>query len=510
MAPQDRPFDVFLSHSNADKPAVLQIAQRLKSAGLRPWLDAAELVPGAAWEPGLASGLRASRTCAFFVGPRQAGNWAEQERQLAQNLAATRPDFRLIPVLLPGVPEPFDYSVLPPFLTLKTWVDFRAGLDDAGALQRLVAGIQGVAPGLDAALPADDADTEPYRGLEVFEADHAACFFGREAEVQRIVEMMKHTRFVAVLGASGSGKSSLIRSGLLSALRAGALPGSAGWPVLVVRPRATPLGEVAACLARRGTPGAAVSVSACVAALKRDPMALYQESLALLGPGDGAVLWVIDQFEEIFTLCRDAEERRACIDGLVHAAAVPEGRVRIVLSMRADFYFKCTGHAELAARMSAHQFLLGPLQGDALRAAIERPALLCGHVFEPGLVDTILEDVARQPGALPLLEYALFRLWQARDRSARRLTLKAYQDEGGVAGALMQRADDVYRHLSDGQKRIARRVLLRLTQPGEGTEDTRRAAPLDELLGGPDEADVEETVRRLVEARLLTTGGVAA
>lgn len=507
MVLQDRLFDIFLSHSSADKPAVLQIAQQLRRAGLRPWLDVAELVPGADWEPGLARGLQASRSCAFFIGPQQTGDWAEQERQLAQNLAARQSGFRLIPVLLPGVPEPFDYSVLPPFLTLKTWVDFRAGLDDETALRRLVAGVQGLAPGLDAAPLPGQPGLEPYRGLDVFEADHAACFFGREAEVQRIVEMMKHSRFVAVLGASGSGKSSLIRSGLVSALRGGALPGSADWPVLVVRPRATPLGELAACLARAG---AAVSVSACVAAMRRDPMALYQESLALLRQGSDALLWVIDQFEELFTLCSDTDERKACIDNLVHAAAVPEGRVRIVLSMRADFYFKCAAHSELAARMSAHQFLLGPLQGDALRAAIERPALQCGHVFEPGLVDAILDDVARQPGALPLLEYALYRLWQVRDTPSRRLTLKAYQTVGGVAGALMQRADDVYGSLNDAQKRIARRVLLRLTQPGEGTEDTRRAAPLDELLGGLDDADVEETVRRLVEARLLTTSGATA
>jgi TIR domain len=507
MASQDRQFDVFLSHSSADKPAVLQIAQRLRLAGLRPWLDAAELVPGADWEPGLARGLKASRTCAFFVGPQQSGDWAEQERQLAQNMAAKQSDFRLIPVLLPGVPEPFNYSALPPFLTLKTWVDFRAGLDDPTAMRRLVAGVQGVPPGLEAAAPADAQTFEPYRGLEVFEADHSACFFGRDAEMQRIIEMMKNSRFVAVLGASGSGKSSLIRAGVVSALRAGALPGSLSWSVLLVRPRATPLSELAAALVKQG---AAVSVSACVEAMKRDPMGLYQESLALLRQGDSAVLVVIDQFEEIFTLCNDAAERKACIDNLVHAAAVAEGRVRVLLSMRADFYFKCAGHAELATRMSANQFLLGPLRGDALRAAIERPAALRGYVFEPGLVDTILEDVARQPGALPLLEYALYRLWQVRDIDSHRLTLSAYQSVGGVAGALMQRADDVYESLSPGQQQIARRVLLRLTQPGEGTEDTRRAAPLDELLGGENDADVEETVRRLVEARLLTTSGVPA
>ena len=130
MASPDHKFDVFMSHSSADKPAVLQIAQRLRLAGLRPWLDTAELVPGVDWEPGLARGLQASRTCAFFVGPRQLGDWAEQERQLAQNMAARQSGFRLIPVLLPGVTEPFDYSALPPFLTLKTWVDFRAGLHD--------------------------------------------------------------------------------------------------------------------------------------------------------------------------------------------------------------------------------------------------------------------------------------------------------------------------------------------------------------------------------------------
>ena len=501
MPPTSR-FDVFLSHSSADKPLVKIIADKLRAEGLAPWLDVWELVPGADWEPGLAHGLQSSRHCAFFVGPRSSGSWAEQERQLAQDRAARDPSYRLIPILLPGVVEPFDFGSLPPFLLLRTWVDFRRGIDDPTALQRLVAGIKGISPGHAAGVPRDESAIEPYRGLQVFDEVHADCFFGRDAEVQRIVERFKDNRFLAVLGASGSGKSSVVRAGLLPALRGGALRGSVHWPIRVVRPRSTPLTELAAELARSSGQG---TVAGHLAALRGDAGTLYQESLAALHDESQQMIWVVDQFEEVYTLCQDDKERTRFIDNLLFPASVRDGRVCILLTMRADFYFKCASHPELAARISASQFLLGPIDESGLREVVERPAALAGYSFEPGLVETILDDVRQQPGALPLLEYALFQLWQQRDRDRRALTLAAYQAIGGVAGALAQRAEEVHESLSEVQRPIARRVMLRLTQPGQGAEDTRRSAAMEEFFATEAEApQVEDTVLQLVNARLLT------
>lgn len=167
-------FDIFLSHRSADKPMVKIIAGKLRAAGLTPWLDVWELVPGAGWQSALAHGLMASRHCAFFVSPSGAGGWAEQECELAQNRAVRDPSFRLIPILLPGVAERFDAGLLPPFLTLRHWVDFRGGIDDPAALRELVAGIQGVAPGRTAGALDEIASAEPYRGLQVFDEAHAA------------------------------------------------------------------------------------------------------------------------------------------------------------------------------------------------------------------------------------------------------------------------------------------------------------------------------------------------
>jgi len=143
---------------------------------------------------------------------------------------------------------------------------------------------------------------------------------------------------------------------------------------------------------------------------------------------------------------------------------------------------------------------------NGLRQAIEEPARHLGLEFESGLVETILEDVANQPGTLPLLEHALLELWER--RRGNMLTLEAYRESGGVEGAIAKRAETIYLAFSPEQQGIARRVMLRLTQPGEGTEDTRRRATMDELITTPDESDsVETVVRSLVAARLLTMSG---
>ncbi len=354
----------------------------------------------------------------------------------------------------------------------------------------------------------------PYRGLQVFEEEHAEFFFGREALISQLVEKLepmgvepqsaaaRSAQFLAVLGASGSGKSSLVRAGLVPALRKGAVPGSSEWIIQVMKPGSHPLEELAARLAP--------VVTTSVARL-RDELVAYGRALHLAvrrawsdAPPEQHLVLVVDQFEEVFTLCHDEAERARFIENLLYATAVSGGRVIVVLTMRADFYHRCAAYRDLATRIAARQVLVGPMHETGLRRAIEQPAQRVGLQFEPGLVDVILADVARQPGALPLLQHALLELWER--RQGRLLTLSAYQASGGVTGAIARRADSVYDSFSPEEQAIVRRIMLRLTHPGEGTEDTRRRARKRELLPGSGEqqATVEEVLQRLADARLVT------
>jgi energy-coupling factor transporter ATP-binding protein EcfA2 len=399
-----RRFDVFLSHNSRDKPFVLRIGERLKRAGLEPWLDQWSLTPGGRWQDELTEGLAASSACAVFIGPSDLGDWEREELAVAQNRAATEREFRLFPVLLPGLPEPFQAS--------GTWVDFRRGYDDERALQLLVNAIKGIPAGPE--FPFEPLlDVSPYRGLQTFDEEHANFFYGREADVQRVLEKLKASRFLAVVGPSGSGKSSLVRAGLLPALRRGSLPSSDTWRIRVLMPSGHPLTVFAAHLLRLYPQGTMQQTLERLAVDERT--AHLAVSLALAEqPNNKRIVWVVDQAEEIFTLCRDERERKAFLGNLLYAASVPGGQSSVVLTLRADFYSKAAAYPELAQHLAEQQYLVGPLDDGAMRRVIEEPARRVGLEFEPGLVGTILDEVAQQPGALPLLEHALLELWERR------------------------------------------------------------------------------------------------
>jgi WD40 repeat protein len=270
-----------------------------------------------------------------------------------------------------------------------------------------------------------------------------------------------------------------------------------------MKPGNLPLAELAACLAPlTGTP---------ITRLKEE-LAAYGQGLHLAvrsaladRPSQQRLVLVVDQFEETFSLCQDEAERARFIDNLLYATAIHDGRVIVILTMRADFYHRCAAYRDLAGRISKQHVLVGPMNESELRRAIEQPARQTGLQFEPGLVDTILADVTRQPGALPLLQHALLELWER--RQGRLLTLAAYQASGGVAGAIARRADSLYNSFEPEEQAIVRRIMLRLTQPGQGTEDTRRRARKREILPASEaeQATVQEVLQQLTDARLLTT-----
>jgi WD40 repeat protein/class 3 adenylate cyclase/energy-coupling factor transporter ATP-binding protein EcfA2 len=313
----------------------------------------------------------------------------------------------------------------------------------------------------DYSLPPADVPC-PYKGLLPFEPEDRELFFGREQLVQALAARLTESTFLAVVGPSGSGKSSLLRAGIVPALQR---PSGDGLPTAIFSPGAHPLAQLA--------------------------------------DTREASLLVVDQFEEIFTLCRDEEERRAFMEALLDAAA--EG-ARVVVALRADFYGHCAAYPRLASALEDHQALVGPMTEEELRRAIERPAEHAGLVLEPGVVEGLLRDVAGQPGGLPLLSHSLLETWKR--RSGRMLTVVGYLQSGGVQGAIAKTAETVYRDaLSSEQQTLARNIFLRLTELGEGTEDTRRRVSIAELVPHPErEAEVNQVLRTLADARLVTIG----
>ncbi|HXJ65359.1 MAG TPA: BTAD domain-containing putative transcriptional regulator, partial [Actinomycetota bacterium] len=318
----------------------------------------------------------------------------------------------------------------------------------------------------------------PFKGLRPFLESDAADFFGREAVTEQLVRALSERgpRFLAVVGPSGSGKSSLVRAGLVPAVRNGALPGSERWFVVEMLPGAHPFEELEGALLR-----VAVNPPASLMEqLERDEFGLLRAVKRVLPHDDSELLIVIDQFEELFTLVTDEVGRSAFLASLAAAVSDPRGRVRVVVTLRADFYDRPLQYRSFAQLLSTRTLVVAPPSIEELERAVTGPAEAVGVTAEPSVVAKILGDVADQPGALPLLQYALTELFAERRESV--LTLEAYQRIGGVTGAIARRADALY----DGQGRdgraAVRQLFLRLIALGEeGAEDTRRRVLLEEL-----------------------------
>ncbi len=328
----------------------------------------------------------------------------------------------------------------------------------------------------------------PYKGLASFELEDAPFFFGRERLVAELVARLAGTSFLAVAGPSGSGKSSAVKAGLVPALAAGVLPGSEAWPLCLFRPGAQPLRELDR------------AVFAALSSEERAALPSHEDTLeaaSAIVPEPRRLLVVVDQFEEIFTVCSDHDVRAAFVAALVRA--VRGERASVVIALRADFYGRCAEHAELAELVAASNVLVGPMNADEYRRAIEEPAKRAGLRIEPALVESLVAEVVDEPGGLPLLSTALVEQWQARD--GRVLRFEAYRESGGVRGAVARLADASYESLTPSQQDVARALLLRLSA-GEGETAVRRRVPLAELDAAENE-DVAAVLNVFVRDRLL-------
>ncbi|HKN55133.1 MAG TPA: hypothetical protein VJX66_21745, partial [Amycolatopsis sp.] len=333
----------------------------------------------------------------------------------------------------------------------------------------------------------DGGEKPPYVGLTAFGPEDAGRFFGRERLVEKLTRRLARQRFLAVLGASGSGKSSVLRAGLIPAM----VPA----PTILMTPGARPLQECAVKFAA----ALGLTSGAMLADFTADPANLGLAARQLMADREGDVVLVVDQFEEVFTLCADIEERHRFLAALVAATEDPAGRIRVVLGIRTDFYTHCAQHPELAEAMQDAQILVGPMTTEELRQAISQPAIDAGYRVETALVSRLVADATGQPGVLPLLSHALLETW--RRRRGTTLTLAGYESTGGIERAVAQTSEHTFGTLSARQQRLARQVFLRMTALGEGTEDTKRRISRDEL--DTDDADAAVVLDRLASARLV-------
>lgn len=347
-------------------------------------------------------------------------------------------------------------------------------------------------------LDAAPIQRNPYKGLRPFEEGDAVDFYGRDELVKRLqLALIGGRRFMTLIGASGSGKSSIVKAGLIPKLRAGQGMGNE-WVIASMVPSSDPFVELKEALL-----GLAVTQPDELETQLREEERTLSEIFALLSPDEPApLLLFIDQFEELFTLVADEAERAAFIDVLVRTVTDTTSRVRIVLTLRADFYDRPLAYSQFGELLRQYTELVLPLNNDGLRKVIVEPAQNANLTVDPHLVGQIVADVKEQPGALPLLQYAMTELYER--RADNQLTLAAYRAIGGISGALAQRAEALFRELSADQQTLAKRLFLRLVSV-EDTNATRRRVLWPEIFSGSDKREMmQEVLDRFSQYRLLT------
>lgn len=495
--------DLFLSYNNRDREAVLRVRQLLREKQLSTFLDRDNLNPGQPWFDELQSAIGQVHAVAVFVG-ETLGPWQKREMMLALDRQAREEKlgrrFSVIPVVLPKA----DLDKAPGFLLLNTFVDLRGNLDDPYALEAIVRAARGEA----AAKPSEDrpqVELCPYRALRAFREEDAPLFFGREAFAEQLLAKTQQHELIAVIGPSGSGKSSVVQAGLMPLLRR-ERPPRPTWDAVVFTPGKSPFHSLAAALVATWD----VELDLTERLLKAERLgnslaggevrleAAIQLALEA-SEGTDRLLVVVDQFEELFTLTEE-KDRKPFVEALLSTSALAP--VTIALTLRADFYSQAIGlHRELSDRIQQGLVNLGPMTRDELCRAIEKPAYSVGLKFDPGLVERILDNVEDQPGNLPLLEFALTELWGK--KQGRDLTHNQYDKIGQVEGAIGQRAEQLFGSLKPDEQRVVLRAFTRLVRVSAGGEegaDTRQRAKLSDL-----EPQARSPLQEFVKARLLIT-----
>jgi len=356
---------------------------------------------------------------------------------------------------------------------------------------------------LDSLSDLDIEPENPYKGLRAFQEADVDDFFGRDELIDSLVEQMRgdeiQSRFMAIVGPSGSGKSSVVKAGLIPKLRRGAITGSDQWYIVEKMPGRYPMEELEAALLR-------IAINpppTLLEQLMENERGLVRAVKRILPDDDSELVIVIDQFEEIFTQMDNEENRRFFLNTILEAMRDPKSRLRIIVTLRADFYDRPLNYPEFGQLMRQCTTIVLPLTSKELRDAIILPAELSHLELEAGLIEAIIADVGGEPGALPLLQYAMTELYERRD--GRWLTVSAYNEIGGALGALTRRATDIYQGLDQNRQALLRQMFLRLVTLGEGSEDTRRRVLISELLSLDfDSNEIQSVIDEFGKYRLLT------
>lgn len=480
---------LFLSHLSRDKKAVEEIARRIEASpearahDLRVWYDRPHLFPGDGWQEQLEKAINETTTAfAVYLGASGIENWVGPEVRLAITRHVRQPDYAVIPVFAEAEPNLNRY---PGFLTQFHGV--RDVLQDPAELAKLVK----AAAGLERDRPVRLVD-EPFVGLRAFEERDNQLFFGREQEIEELVERLRSNRLLMVVGDSGSGKSSLVRAGLVPAFRGGALadrwslePDDVAWRAIITRPGGDAINRLACDLndANVAMPEPVdAQTRSCIRELVRskDPEKMC-DALFEAMPPNTQILLVIDQFEELFTLCND-EQQRALVSFIRHLTAPHAARpVRVVLTMRRDYYNLCSQNAEFYEALERNKYTVRRMTKEGLRDCVAKPLHLADFDDCELLIDKILKDIGDQPGEIALLQVALAESWRRRNQSGEDL-LETYVRIGGVSGTLATLANELFvEQLDEQQREDAKVVFLRLATLGDAVGAAKRIAGREEF-----------------------------
>lgn len=461
-------YDVFLSYHWRDQREVKALAEQLQARGATVFLDRWYLTPGKAWPQELERALSTCRAVAVCLGPSEMGPWQQRERNFALDRQAKDPHFPLIPILLPGADPALS------FLSQNTWIDLRAGVAQPLLIAMLLRALRGEPPGpeLQKRLKETLTHISPYKGLAFFREEDAPFFFGRQAAIDTLANAVSKRHFVAVVGSSGSGKSSVVRAGLVPHIRRDTY---APWEIVTLVPNDRPLYNLAAVLTLLLNPD--LSETDQLIEIKKQADALATGALRLRDvierilakqPGTARCLLIVDQWEELYTLTTSDDERRRFIDNLLEAAAAKA--VSVVLTLRGDFVGHALAYRPLSDRCASES------RTDAPRRAATRYRTTCrqsGGDVRSGSGHAHLGRRGRGAGESPLLAFVLQRLWEDAVKHNSRLRHHAYETMGGVQGALANAAEAAYERLSNLEASRSTRLLA----AGAARAHGRRHAP---------------------------------